>query len=145
MCVYVSSAVGSDLCDPMDCSLPGSSVHGFLQARILEWAAFDHIDLCQQSDVSAFIMLSRFVIPFLPSSKLLFNFMIAVTVCSYFEAQENKVCHCFHFCTICLPLSDGTRCHDLSFLNVEFYDKFFSLSSRGSLVPLFFFFFFFCY
>ena len=28
------------LCDPMDCSLPGSSVHGILQARILEWAAF---------------------------------------------------------------------------------------------------------
>ena len=24
------------LCDPMDCSLPGSSVHGILQARILE-------------------------------------------------------------------------------------------------------------
>ena len=27
------------LCDPEDCSLPGSSVHGILQARILEWAA----------------------------------------------------------------------------------------------------------
>ena len=26
-------------CDPVDCSLPGSSVHGILQARILEWAA----------------------------------------------------------------------------------------------------------
>ena len=26
------------LCDPMDCSLPGPSVHGILQARILEWA-----------------------------------------------------------------------------------------------------------
>ena len=25
------------LCDPMDCGLPGSSVHGILQARILEW------------------------------------------------------------------------------------------------------------
>ena len=25
------------LCDPMDCSFPGSSVHGILQARILEW------------------------------------------------------------------------------------------------------------
>ena len=25
------------LCDPMDCSLPGSSVHGIFQARILEW------------------------------------------------------------------------------------------------------------
>ena len=27
------------LCDPMDCSPPGSSVHGNLQGRILEWAA----------------------------------------------------------------------------------------------------------
>ena len=27
------------LCDPMDCSLPGSSVHGILQAGILEWVA----------------------------------------------------------------------------------------------------------
>ena len=27
------------LCDPMDCSLPGSSVNGILQARILEWVA----------------------------------------------------------------------------------------------------------
>ena len=25
------------LCNPVDCSLPGSSVHGILQARILEW------------------------------------------------------------------------------------------------------------
>ena len=28
------------LCDPMDCSPLGSSVHGILQARILEWVAF---------------------------------------------------------------------------------------------------------
>ena len=27
------------LCDPMDCSLPGSWVHGILHARILEWVA----------------------------------------------------------------------------------------------------------
>ena len=27
------------LCDPMDCNLPGSSVHGILQARVLEWVA----------------------------------------------------------------------------------------------------------
>ena len=27
------------LCNPMDCSLPGSSVHGILQARKLEWVA----------------------------------------------------------------------------------------------------------
>ena len=29
----------SDSCDPIDCSLPGSSVHGIFQARILEWVA----------------------------------------------------------------------------------------------------------
>ena len=27
------------LCDPMDCSLPGSSIHGIFQARVLEWIA----------------------------------------------------------------------------------------------------------
>ena len=28
-----------NLCDPVDCSPPGSSVHGILQARTLEWVA----------------------------------------------------------------------------------------------------------
>ena len=27
------------LCDPMDCSSPGSSIHGIFQARVLEWGA----------------------------------------------------------------------------------------------------------
>ena len=27
------------LCDPMNCSLPGSSVHGIFQGRVLEWVA----------------------------------------------------------------------------------------------------------
>ena len=30
------------LCDPIDCSLPGSTVHGILQARILEWVAMPY-------------------------------------------------------------------------------------------------------
>ena len=47
--------------------------------------------------------------------------MAVVTVCSDFGAQENKVCHCFHCFLICLLWSDGTRCHDFSFLNVEFF------------------------
>ena len=33
------ASVVSTLCDPMDCSLPGSSVHGISQARILERGA----------------------------------------------------------------------------------------------------------
>ena len=59
-----------------------------------------------------FNMLSRLVITFLS-----FNFMAPVTICSDFGALQNKVCHCFR--CICLPRSDGTICHDLSFLNVE--------------------------
>ena len=29
-----------NLCDPLDCSLPGSSVHGIFQAKILKWVVF---------------------------------------------------------------------------------------------------------
>ena len=36
---WLSHWVMSDSCDPTDCSLPCSSVHGILQARILEWVA----------------------------------------------------------------------------------------------------------
>ena len=41
MCVCVSCSVVSDsvISDSMDCSPPGSSLHGILQARILEWVA----------------------------------------------------------------------------------------------------------
>ena len=61
-------------------------------------------------------MLFRFVIDFLLS----FNFMGAVTICNDLGAQEDKVCHCFHCFSIYSALSDGTRCHDLCFLNAEF-------------------------
>ena len=38
-CVYSVTESCLTLCSPMDCSSPGSSVHGTLQARILEWVA----------------------------------------------------------------------------------------------------------
>ena len=57
-----------------------------------------------------FNTLSRFVIAFLSRRKHLFNFVAAVTVHSDFGAQENKVCHCFHFSPIYLPwVSRGTQ------------------------------------
>ena len=62
--------------------------------------------------------------------------MAAVTICSDFGAQENKVCHCFHYLPIYLPWSDGTGCHDLSLLNVEFSASF-SLSSFTFIKSLF--------
>ena len=41
LCVYCFFVTKSclTLCDPMDCSLPGCSVHGVLQVRIQEWVA----------------------------------------------------------------------------------------------------------
>ena len=39
MCAYVLNHLCLTLCGPMDCSTLGSSVHGILQAKILEWVA----------------------------------------------------------------------------------------------------------
>ena len=38
-CLCASHSSCPTLCDPMDCSLPGSSVHRIFQARLLEWVA----------------------------------------------------------------------------------------------------------
>ena len=43
------------LSDPMDCSLPGSSVHGIFQARGLEWGA-----IAFSVNMSLLLLLSRF-------------------------------------------------------------------------------------
>ena len=44
-----------DSCDPMDCSLSGSSVHGILQARILEWVAIQFSSVQWLSRVQLFV------------------------------------------------------------------------------------------
>ena len=63
--------------------------------------------------------------------------MAAVTICSDFGAQKNKVCHCFHCFPIYLPWNDGTGCYDLCFFNVEFFKPTFSLSSFTFIRRLF--------
>ena len=39
------------LCDPMDCSLPGSSIHGIFQVRVLEWGATAFSGYCGQESL----------------------------------------------------------------------------------------------
>ena len=46
------------LCDPMDCSPPGSSVHGIFQARILEWVASSFSRASSQPKDKTWISLS---------------------------------------------------------------------------------------
>ena len=122
----ISSSTLSFLCGPTL-----TSIHNSWKNHSL-----DYVDLCWQSNVSAFICClvgHRFY----SKGQASFNFMAAVTICSDFGAPKNKVCHCFHCFPIYLPWGYGTRGHDLSFLNVEIEANIFtllSLSSKDSLV-----------
>ena len=64
-------------------------------------------------------MLSRLVITFLPRHKRLLISWLQSPSAVILEPPQNKVSHCFHYFPIYFPWSDGTRCHDLHFLNVE--------------------------
>ena len=66
-----------------------------------------------------FNMLSRLVITFLPRSKRLLISCLQAPSSVILEPPKIKVWHCFHCFPIYFSWSDGTRCHDLSFLNVE--------------------------
>ena len=65
-----------------------------------------------------FKMLSRLVIAFLPRSKRHLISWLQSPSAVILEPPK-IVCHCFHCFPLYLPWSDGTACHDLSFLNVE--------------------------
>ena len=47
------------LSDPMDCSLPGSSIHGIFQARVLEWGAIAFSNVYATSLLTQFLELSE--------------------------------------------------------------------------------------
>ena len=84
-------------------------------------------------------LLYRLVITFLPRGKHLLISSLQLPSAVILEPKK-IVSHWFHHFPIYLPRSDGTRCHHLRFLYVDFKGSFFhsplSLSSRGSLVPL---------
>ena len=52
------------LCNPMDCSLPDSSVHGIFQARVLEWVAFafsvGYLEVCFLNSMCFFFFFYSF-------------------------------------------------------------------------------------
>ena len=95
------------LSEPMDYSLSGSSIHGIFQARVLEWGAIAFSN-----------MLSRLVITFLPRSKRLLISWLQSPSAVILEPQKIKS-DTVSTVSPYLPWSDGTRCHDLRFLNAE--------------------------
>ena len=90
VCMLVAQSCTLQLCDPMDCNLPGSSVHEILQARILEWVAipFSRRSSRPRDQTQASCIAGRF-------------FMVWVTR----EAGKVKVIQacltlCNHHCTV---------------------------------------------
>ena len=56
LCVLVTQLYPT-LCNPMDCSLPGSSVHGILQERIPEWVAIPFPSMLNSLYYGSFFVL----------------------------------------------------------------------------------------
>ena len=86
--------------------------NSYIHAWLLEKLALTRRTFVGKVMSLLFNMLSRLVIAFIPRSKRL--------LISWLQSPKKIVCHCFHCFPIYLPRSDGTRWHDLSYLNVEF-------------------------
>ena len=76
------------------------------------WTFVDKVMFCN--------ILSRLVRAFLPKSKHLLISWLQSSPAVIFGDPQNKVSHYFQFFPFYLSWNDGTRCHGLSFLNVEF-------------------------
>ena len=92
--------------------------HHSSKASILHCSAFSMVQLSHPyMTTEKTIALTRWTFAGKVMS-LLFN-MLSRLVITFLPRSKHQVCHCFHCFPICLPWSDGTRCHYLSFLNVE--------------------------
>ena len=81
------------LCNPMDCSLPGSSIRGICQARILEWGAIAFSEFCHLEQCKIHSLLNKL--------SNIWNYVIWAI--SIFSGPPNS------FCT--WPKNDALRWH----------------------------------
>ena len=63
-----------NLSNPMDCSLPGSSVHGIFQARVLEWGAIAFSDSAIQTYVNMYFLQIKYILFYKTYVNILFSF-----------------------------------------------------------------------
>ena len=95
-CVWTS-------CDPINCSLPGSSVHGIFQARILEWVAISSPGHCPNPGIE--LRSPTFQANSLQSElPFLLNYFLVLTLgkilmqlCSWSLLSASLFCKIFHF------------------------------------------------
>ena len=143
-----SRSVVSDFSNPMDCSLPGSTVPGILQARTQEWVAISFsIALTIWTFVSKVIslffdMLSRFVIASLPriGKHLLISWLQSLSAVILEPKKIKSVIASTFSLFICHEVM-GLDAMVLVFeclLSSQLFHSPLSPSSRGSLIPLHF-------
>ena len=117
------------LSDPMDCSLPGSSIHGIFQARVLKWVAIafsknSHCIYIIYGKVCVFMLLSQFIPPS-PSSTVSTSLTsISVSPLLLCKQVHQYCLSRFHTCaqllqscpTLCNPMdcsSPGSSVHGI--------------------------------
>ena len=88
--------------------------------------SFDYMDIAKKWCL-CFLICCLGVYYFPSKEQRSFSFIDSVTICNAFGAQEKKICHCFQFFLFYLLWSDRTGSHDLSFINVEFQARLFTL------------------
>ena len=76
------------LSDPMDCSLPGSSVHGSFQARVLEWGAIAFSITFSDQCISNSHLYSMLV--FTKGSHILSLFLFKFCFLKYFKQKSRE-------------------------------------------------------
>ena len=98
VCVSVAQSCLT-LCNSMDCSPPGSSVHGILQARILEWVAipFSRGSSWHRDRTWVSCIASRFL-PSVPPGK----HSVPVACYKLMEVHKQRVTHLWHRLTVCI-------------------------------------------
>ena len=83
MCLVTQSCL--TLCDPMDCSAPGSSIHEIFQARILEWVVISTGDLSYLGIELTSLMFSALAGKFFPKWALILRNLDSV------EERDSKI------------------------------------------------------
>ena len=98
-------------CDPKDCSLPGSSVHGIFQARILEWVAITFSREYSNPGFEPSLLHCRQILYHLSCWGFLIYFKKYVTYWGY--SQFSHYTHCKYFSTL------SSTFHLMSFTHIN--------------------------
>ena len=142
MCVYVSRSVGFDSLWPLDCNPPSYSIHGILQAKMLQWVALPFSrgsyklrDLSWVSCIpgrSFTIWATRetLILACLSHSPLLFSSLLSSAICKA-SSDNHFAFFLFYFLGVILVTASCTM------LWTSVHSSSSNLSTRSNLLNLF--------